>query len=189
MDVFVEKTPIRDLLVISHQLHEDNRGFFLEVFRHDLFSANHLPTDFVQLNHSRSEKGVLRGLHFQWNPPMGKLMWVTVGTAFLVAVDIRRGSPTFGRWHGVELSANDKKQDLAPAGFARGFCVLSEHAEIQYLCTGTHNSEGESGVLWNDPEIGIEWPIRDPKLSQKDQIARTLAQWVQTEESRHFTYA
>src|SRR3989304_5120984 len=129
---------------------------------------NGIPTGFVQLNPSGSAQNVLRGLHFQWDPPMGKLMRVTRGRAFLVAVDIRKGSPTLGRWFGIEASAENIILVWAPAGFARGFCVLSEFAEIQYKCSGIYNSQFESGILWNDPEIGIEWPISDPVLSGKD---------------------
>jgi dTDP-4-dehydrorhamnose 3,5-epimerase len=118
---------------------------------------------------------------------MGKLMRVTLGSAFLVAVDVRKGSPTLGRWYGAEISAGNKKQIWAPAGFARGFCVLSEFAEIQYKCTGVYNSGGESGILWNDPAIGVEWPIQDPVLSDKDRRAQTLAQWLDKPESDNFT--
>jgi dTDP-4-dehydrorhamnose 3,5-epimerase len=119
---------------------------------------------------------------------MGKLMRVPVGIAFLVAVDIRRGSPSFGRWAGVECSAENRRQVWAPAGFARGFCVLSDFAEIQYKCTGLYNHCAESGILWNDPAIGIEWPLRDPILSEKDRRAHTLADWIASAESSHFGY-
>ena len=149
-----------------------------ETYREDQFEEMGLPTKFVQDNHSRSVKGTVRGLHFQWEPPMGKLMRVTLGTAFLVAVDIRKGSPTLGKWVGVEASAENRRQVWAPAGFARGFCVLSELAEIQYKCTGLYNDKAESGILWNDPAIGIEWPVKDPILSDKDRKAQTLEQWL-----------
>ena len=119
---------------------------------------------------------------------MGKLMWVTYGTAYLAAVDIRKGSPTLGKWHGIQASAHNRVQMWAPAGFARGFCVLSEHAEIQYLCTGIYNGRFESGILWNDPQIGIEWPITDPILSDKDRDAQTLAEWLKRGESNFFNY-
>ncbi len=188
MKAFVETTPIPDLMIVRHQVFEDERGFFMEAFRRDEFTRLGLPSEFVQLNHSRSSKGVLRGLHFQWDPPMGKLMRVTFGRAFLVAVDIRKGSPTLGKWFGTEVSAQDKRQVWAPAGFARGFCVLSEFAEIQYLCTGIYNQRGESGILWTDPAIGIEWPVDEPVLSQKDQDAQTLAQWLEQEESNEFIF-
>lgn len=188
MKVNVETKEIRDLLIVTHEVFEDERGFFMEVFREDIFKKTGLPSSFVQLNHSRSAKGVLRGLHFQWDPPMGKMMRVTYGAAFLVAVDIRKGSPTLGKWLGMEVSAANKKQIWAPAGFARGFYVLSDFAEIQYLCTGTYNNENESGILWNDPEVGIDWPVDSVSLSQKDQKAQTLSQWLQTKESEQFQY-
>jgi dTDP-4-dehydrorhamnose 3,5-epimerase len=119
---------------------------------------------------------------------MGKLMRVTLGTAFLLAVDIRKGSPTLGKWCGVEVSAESKKQVWAPAGFARGFCVLSEYAEIQYKCTAIYNSKAESGIRWNDPEVGIEWPVKDPLLSEKDRNAQSLASWLASPNSDRFTY-
>ena len=145
---------------------------------------------FVQDNHSRSVKGVVRGLHFQWEPPMGKLMRVSLGSAFLVAVDVRKGSPTLGKWVGVEASAENRRQVWAPAGFARGFCVLSDVAEIQYKCTGIYNNKGESGILWNDPQIGIDWPIEieNALLSGKDKRAQTLAEWLSRPESANFAY-
>ena len=188
MKITVESRHLGDLVVLVHELYEDERGFFMEVYREDHFKAFGLPTNFVQDNHSHSIKGVVRGLHFQWEPPMGKLMRVTYGSAFLVAVDIRRGSPTLGKWFGMQVSAKDQKQVWAPAGFARGFCVLSDFAEIQYKCTGIYNNKAESGILWNDPAIGINWPITNPVISQKDADAQTLAQWLARPESDHFTY-
>jgi dTDP-4-dehydrorhamnose 3,5-epimerase len=119
---------------------------------------------------------------------MGKLMRVSLGSAFLVAVDIRKGSPTLGKWVGIEASSENRRQVWAPAGFARGFCVLSDVAEIQYKCTGIYNNKGESGIRWDDPEIGIEWPIQDVSLSDKDQKAQTLAQWLSRPESANFSY-
>lgn len=188
MKITVENTPIDDVKVLIPEVFEDERGFFMETYRRDMFADLNLPTEFLQDNHSRSVKGVVRGLHFQWEPPMGKLMRVTMGSAFLVAVDIRKGSPTVGQWFGDEFSAENKKQVWAPAGFARGFAVLSDFAEIQYKCTGTYNSGAESGILWNDPEIGIEWPVENPVLSDKDLSAQTLAQWFNQPESDNFTY-
>lgn len=177
-----------DVIVIVPECFKDSRGFFFEAFRVDQFRELGLPEEFVQDNHSGSVRGVLRGLHFQWNPPMGKLMRVTRGSAFLVAVDIRKGSPTLGKWIGIESSAENRRQVWAPAGFARGFCVLSEFAEIQYKCTGIYNSQCESGIIWNDPEIGIEWPISDPILSSKDTDAQTLLQWLDSSNSDYFKY-
>jgi len=119
---------------------------------------------------------------------MGKLMRVTRGTAFLVAVDIRKGSPTLGKWFGAEISAESRKQIWAPPGFARGFCTLSDFAEIQYKCTGIYNNKGESGIRWDDPEIGIHWPITEVQLSEKDRKAQTLKQWLASPESENFRY-
>lgn len=119
---------------------------------------------------------------------MGKLMRVSLGSAFLVAVDIRKGSPTLGKWAGVVTSDENRRQVWAPAGFARGFCVLSDVAEIQYKCTGIYNNKAESGILWNDPQIGIEWPLTDVQLSDKDRNAQTLAQWLASPESSNFSY-
>lgn len=188
MEFRIESKRLGDVVVLVPEVSQDERGFFMEVFRKDQFEKLGLPTEFVQANHSRSRKNVLRGLHFQWEPPMGKLMRVTVGTAFLVAVDIRKNSPTLGQWCGTEVSAENRRQVWAPAGFARGFCVLSEFAEVQYTCTGLYNSKGESGIRWDDPKIGIEWPIREPELSQKDRVARTLDEWLASPESDNFQY-
>ena len=188
MQLSIQKTKIDDVIVVKPEVFQDDRGFFSEVFRKDQFEAMGLPGKFVQLNHSGSVRNVTRGLHFQWDPPMGKLMRVTRGTAFLVAVDIRHGSPTLGKWVGLEISAENRLQVWAPAGFARGFCVLSDYAELQYLCTGIYNSKGESGILWNDPEIGIKWPVEEPILSDKDKTAQSLSQWLEKAESRNFDY-
>jgi dTDP-4-dehydrorhamnose 3,5-epimerase len=188
MRITIESRHLRDVVVVVPEVFKDGRGFFTEVFRADQFKELGLPTEFVQDNHSRSAKGVVRGLHFQWDPPMGKLMRVTLGSAFLVAVDIRKGSPTLGKWVGIEASDENRRQVWAPAGFARGFCVLSEVAEIQYKCTGIYNSKAESGILWNDPQIGIEWPLGDVQLSDKDRKAQTLAQWLASPQSANFSY-
>lgn len=188
MQMRVESEHLNGIKVLVPEVFEDERGFFMEVFRADQFKELGLPVDFVQDNHSRSEKGVARGLHFQWDPPMAKLMRVTIGSAFLVAVDIRKGSPTLGQWFGIEVSAQNKKQVFAPAGFARGFCVLSDVAEIQYKCTGIYSNKGESGIRWNDPDIGVKWPIPNPILSKKDETAQSLAEWLARPEADHFKY-
>lgn len=188
MEIKLESRHMRDVVVLVPEIFQDSRGFFMETYREDQFLKHGLPTHYVQDNHSRSSKGVVRGLHFQWDPPMGKLMRVSQGTAFLVAVDIRKGSPTLGKWVGVEASAENRKQVWAPAGFARGFCVLSETAEIQYKTTGIYNNKGESGIRWDDKEIGVEWPVKEPILSDKDRNAQTLAQWFERPESANFSY-
>src|SRR6266436_6104424 len=153
MQIKVESRWLGDVVVIVSEIFQDSRGFFTETFRADQFKALGLPTEFVQDNHSRSARGVVRGLHFQWDPPMGKLMRVTAGSAFLVAVDIRKGSPTLGKWVGLEVSAENMKQVWAPAGFARGFCALTERAEVQYKCTAIYSSKAGSAIRWDDPEI------------------------------------
>jgi dTDP-4-dehydrorhamnose 3,5-epimerase len=189
MDLRIESKHLGDVCVLAPQVFQDDRGFFTEVFRADLFKGLGLPTEFPQDNHSGSVRGVVRGLHFQWEPPMGKLMRVTRGTAFLVAVDIRKGSPTLGKWFGAEISTESRKQIWAPAGFARGFCVLSDYAEIQYKCTGIYSNKAESGILWDDPAIGIEWPLRDVTLSDKDRNAQTLKEWLARPDSDNFKYS
>src|ERR1700741_712725 len=188
MEIKIESRHLQDVVVLVPDIFQDSRGFFMETFREDQFKEHGLPSHYVQDNHSKSERGVVRGLHFQWDPPMGKLMRVTQGSAFLVAVDIRKGSPTLGRWVGVEASAENRRQVWAPAGFARGFCVLSDSAEIQYKCTGLYSNKAESGIRWNDPKIGIEWPLRDVVLSEKDRNAQSLDEWLFRPESAHFTY-
>lgn len=186
MNIQLIDSALNGLMVFQPEVFEDERGFFAEVYRKDQFAQFGIKKEFVQDNHSRSSKGVLRGLHFQWEPPMGKAMRVTLGEAFLVAVDIRKNSPTLGQWYGALVSAENKKMIYAPAGFARGFFVTSEIAEIQYKCTGLYNKQAESGILWNDPEIGIDWPPIDPVLSEKDMQAQTLADWLKNANSNHF---
>jgi dTDP-4-dehydrorhamnose 3,5-epimerase len=189
MKLTVESRHLSDgVVVLKPEVFEDKRGFFLEAYREDHFKQLGLPHVYVQDNHSGSVKGVLRGLHFQWEPEMGKLMRVTVGAAFLVAVDIRKGSPTLGKWIGVEASNENRLQVFAPAGFARGFCVLSDFAEVQYKCTGIYNPNGESGILYNDEQIGVEWPFDNPIVSDKDTNAQTLSQWLEKPESDNFKY-
>lgn len=177
---------LNGVVVIKAAEFEDERGSFMEMFRADHFWKLGIPDTFVQENYSFSKKGVIRGLHFQWDPPMGKLMRILSGRAFIVAADIRKGSPTFGKWYGLETSSRDRIQMWAPAGFARGFCALSETVEIQYLCTGTYNPACESGIRWNDPTLGIEWPVKEPLLSPKDREARDLNDWIRDPASEQF---
>jgi len=186
MKFIVEETFIPDVKVILPQLFEDDRGFFMEVFNKTDFNLLGIPSHFVQMNHSRSEKNVIRGLHFQWSPPMGKLMRVTRGEAYLVAVDIRKNSPTLGKWYGDYFSEKNKKQLWAPAGCARGICTLSTITEVQYLITGEYKPKNESEILWNDSDIGINWPIDFPILSDKDKNAQTFKEWLITPESNYF---
>ena len=185
MQVRKESTHLGEIVIVAPEVFEDERGFFMETYREDQFKALGLPTSFVQDNHSRSKHGVLRGLHFQYDPPMGKLMRVTIGRAFLVAVDIRKGSPTLGKWWGTELSAENKQWMWAPASFARGFCVLSDWAEIQYKTTGLYNAASDIAIRFDDPDIGIKWPIADPQISERDRRAIRLAQWLKSTANRH----
>jgi dTDP-4-dehydrorhamnose 3,5-epimerase len=189
MPLKIESRHLGEIVVLAPQVFEDERGYFMESFRADTFKDLGLPQSFVQENHSCSRKGVLRGLHFQWDPPMGKLMRVTRGVAFLVAVDVRRGSPTAGKWFGIESSAENRKLVWAPASFARGFCALTDQVEVQYLCTGVYNSKAESAIRWDDPEIGIAWPLQPQTISEKDRKAQTLAEWLASADARHFEYA
>lgn len=189
MPMKIESRHLNDIVVLVPEVRGDSRGFFMETFRADQFRDMGLPTEFVQDNHSRSRKGVLRGLHFQWDPPMGKLVRVTRGTAFLVAVDIRKGSPTLGQWFGLEVSEENKKQVWAPYGFARAFCSLTDDCEVQYKCTGIYNAQGESAIFFADPQIGIRWPIdaATAVVSDRDRKAQTLAQWLNLELSDSIT--
>lgn len=188
MGFMVESRHLEDIVVIVPKAHRDDRGFFMEVYRADQFRDLGLPSEFVQDNHSFSRKGVVRGLHFQWEPLMGKLMRVSRGTAFLVAVDIRKGSPTLGQWFGLEASAENMKQVWAPAGFARGFCALTDEVEVQYKCTGIYNDRAESAIRWDDPDVGVEWPLKEVRLSDKDRNAHSLRVWLTSPDAEHIAY-
>jgi dTDP-4-dehydrorhamnose 3,5-epimerase len=188
MQVRVDSVHLNEVIVLRPEVFEDGRGFFMETFRADQYEALGLPATFVQDNHSRSVRGVVRGLHLQYDPPMGKLMRVTLGTAFLVAVDVRRGSPTLGRWVGLEVSAENRLQVWAPAWFARGMCPLSDVVEVQYKCTGVYSAHGEISIRWDDPAIGIAWPVEDPIVSARDRAAVSLSGWLDRPEARLFDY-
>jgi dTDP-4-dehydrorhamnose 3,5-epimerase len=188
MKVTVERTPIPGVLVVTPEAFNDERGFFAEVFRADTHRAAGLPDAFVQLNLSRSRRGTVRGLHFQFDPPMGKLMRVARGAAYLVAVDLRKSSPTLGKYFATTLDDSVPRMVWAPASFARGFCVLSDVADIEYFTTGIYNAPADTGIHWNDPAIGIEWPVEDPILSDKDRSAQTLAEWLARPESDRFRF-
>lgn len=168
-------TALPEVIVVEPDVFKDERGFFLETWHQERYREGGLPETFVQDNHSFSVRNVLRGLHAQLRHPQGKLVGVVVGEIFDVAVDIRPGSPTFGKWVGEILSGENFRQLWIPPGFAHGFCVLSETAHVLYKCTELYRREDEVGVLWSDPDIGIEWPVREPLLSEKDRIASTLA--------------
>jgi len=167
---------IPDVLVIEPDLFGDERGFFKETWHAEKYQARGINLPFVQDNHSRSSRGVLRGLHYQLKQPQGKLVRVTSGAVFDVAVDIRLGSPTFGQWTGVELTGKNHWQLYIPPGFAHGFCVLGESADFLYKCTEFYQPEDEYGILWNDQDIGIEWPEMEFVVSEKDSMNKSLTE-------------
>ncbi|ABM05145.1 dTDP-4-dehydrorhamnose 3,5-epimerase [Psychromonas ingrahamii 37] len=172
------ETKIPDVKIIEPAVFGDERGFFMETWNQKLFEkeVTGKPTLFVQDNHSKSKKGILRGLHYQTENTQGKLVRVISGEVFDVAVDIRKSSATFGQWVGVTLSEENKRQLWVPEGFAHGFLVTSDEAEFVYKCTDYYNPTSEVSILWNDPDIGIEWPIKEevPLLSEKDKNAKLL---------------
>jgi len=181
-------TPIPDLVLVDIDYCRDQRGFFIESWSKRDFAAVGIAVEFVQENHSRSKRGVLRGLHYQdMTAPLIKLVRCTMGAVYDVAVDLRVGSPAFGRWFGVELSAENKRQIYVPVGFAHGFAVLSEAAEIQYRQTDYYSPQSEVTVAWNDPQIGIQWPIPDPVLSKRDTQGISLHQYLQSPAFRYAT--
>ena len=165
----VSKTPIDGLLIIEPKVFADPRGMFYEVYSESRYNEHGIPC-FVQDNHSVSKKGVLRGLHYQVNSGQDKLVRVTQGEIFDVAVDIRKQSPAYGKWWGLSLSETNNLQLYIPVGFAHGFCVLSESAEVLYKCSDYYSPEDERGILWNDPDLAIDWPVKDPILSEKDAV-------------------
>lgn len=167
-------TTLPGVIVIEPKVFGDTRGFFLETFHVERYAQAGIPGPFVQDNHSHSAQGVLRGLHFQKQYPQGKLVYVTSGAVFDVAVDIRPTSPTLGKWVGITLTAEQHQQFYIPPGFAHGFCVLSEQADFHYKCTDYYHPEDEGCIRWNDPEINIQWPINNPVLSAKDANAQCL---------------
>jgi dTDP-4-dehydrorhamnose 3,5-epimerase len=171
---FIE-TSLPGATVIEPQVFGDARGFFYESYNEASYRDAGIDRRFVQSNVSRSARGVLRGLHYQWPNPQGKLVSVLEGEVFDVAVDIRHGSPTFGKWAGVVLTAENHRHFWIPEGFAHGFCVLSEHATFAYQCTALYDRQADAGVRWNDPSLTIDWPVSSPSLSEKDSIAPLLA--------------
>ena len=174
----IVKTSLPGLVIVEPKVFGDQRGFFLETWSRKQYRDVGIDEDFVQDNLSLSRAGVLRGLHYQYPDTQGKLVYVLQGEVFDVAVDIRTDSPTFGKWEGVVLSGDNKRQVYVPRGFAHGFCVLSETALFAYKCTAFYNPAAEAGILWNDPEIGIDWPVSAPVLSEKDTKHPTLRERV-----------
>ena len=176
MAIQVLPTEIADVVILEPQVFGDDRGFFMETYHREKFTDLGLDFTFVQDNLSRSKKNVLRGLHYQLMTPQGKFVTAVRGKIFDVAVDVRRGSPTFGKWFGAVLSEENKRQMMIPEGFAHGFCVLSDEADVLYKCTGYYDPADDRGILWSDPDLAIEWPVGDPLLSEKDLRLPTLRQ-------------
>ena len=174
--MIVTPTPLPGVLVVEPRVHRDSRGFFLETFSARRYEESGIPGPFVQDNHSRSLKGTVRGLHLQVKRPQGKLMRAVSGSMLDVAVDVRVGSPTFGRWTSALLSGENFRQLYVPPGFAHGFAVLSDVVDVEYKCTDTYDPSDEITVRWDDPAIGIEWPQGEPILSPRDAAARPLSE-------------
>ncbi len=170
---FIETT-LRGIVLIEPDVFNDPRGYFLETYHAEKYADAGIVGPFVQDNFSHSVRGTLRGLHYQFRRAQGKLVMALDGLVFDVAVDIRRGSPTFGQWVGVELSGENKRQLYIPPGFAHGFCVLSDTADVLYKCTDVYSPANERGIIWNDPTLAIAWPITEPLVSQKDRGYPTL---------------
>ncbi|MBU6500569.1 MAG: dTDP-4-dehydrorhamnose 3,5-epimerase [Patescibacteria group bacterium] len=184
----IKETDFKGLYLIEAEPIEDNRGFFMELFRKNVFAEAGISTDFLQVNQSFSKSNVLRAFHFQYDPPLGKMMRVVGGQAFLVAVDIRKKSPTFGKWFGEEFSdSGAKKAIYASPGFAMGFCVTGEFAKMEYHFNAYYNKNGESAFKWNDPRIGVKWPIKgEPIVSERDDSAQSFDEWLKRPESDLF---
>jgi dTDP-4-dehydrorhamnose 3,5-epimerase len=170
----IRETTLPGVFIIEPKVHGDDRGFFMETYRLDAFRDAGIDAVFVQDNHSRSARGVLRGLHYQEPNAQGKLVRCTRGALYDVAVDIRRGSPSFGRWFGTDLTESNKRMLWVPPGFAHGFCALEDGSDLVYKCTTLYDPAADRAILWNDPDIGIEWPIASPLLSAKDEKAPRL---------------
>lgn len=171
----VRQTSLPGVLLLEPKIFRDERGFFTETFNTRSLAGSGVPSEFVQDNHSRSARGVVRGLHYQLRSPQGKLVHVARGRIFDVAVDIRLGSPHFGAWFGTELDDENLASLWIPPGFAHGFCVLSDVADVIYKCTTLYDPADDRGILWNDPAVGIEWPVESPVVSLKDSRLRKLS--------------
>ena len=170
------ETEIEDLVLLEPEVHGDERGFLVETFRADAWRGLGVETEFVQENQSRSTRGILRGLHFQTSPGQAKLVRCLRGRIWDVAVDLRRDSPTFGSWEGHELDDEHQRQLFVPIGFAHGFCVLSDVADVAYKLSSYYDPQAEAAIAWDDPDVAVEWPISDPRLSERDRTAPRLAE-------------
>lgn len=177
---------LNGLLLFEPSVFSDKRGFFMETFRTDELAQYGITENFVQDNHSGSIKNTLRGMHFQWDKPQGKLIRVTRGEALVVEIDIRKKSGTLGKFQKIILSEDNKRILWVPSGFANGFLTLSDWCEMQYKCTAVYNPDGEAGILWNNEQVGIDWECENPVVSEKDRNALTLEQWLSKKESDNF---
>ena len=174
----VLETALPGVLIVEPDVHGDARGYFLETFHRERYAAHGIPGEgqsFAQDNHSRSRKGVLRGLHFQLGRPQGKLVWASAGAVFDVAADVNPDSPTFGQWVGVELGEANHRQIWIPPGYAHGFCALTDVADVHYKCTAPYDPAADAGVAWDDPLLAIDWPVASPLLSDKDRALPCIA--------------
>jgi len=176
----VERTPIDGLLIVTPTIHEDRRGFFYESYNEVRFREIGIDLVWLQDNHVKSAKNTVRGLHFQRGKGQAKIIRCTRGRVWDVAVDIRPDSPTLGQWHAVELSGDNKKMFFIPVGFAHGYAVLSDEAETLYKCSNVYDPKLEDGILWNDPDVAVDWPVASPILSDRDQNAQTLKQYLES---------
>ncbi len=191
MGLKIIKEELNGLVLFETAVFGDSRGFFMESYRADEFEKYGLPTNFIQDNHSKSAKGVLRGMHFQWDKPMGKLIRVTRGEALVCEVDIRHNSPTLGQYRKYLISEENKQVLWVPPGFANGFLARVDGTEVQYKCTAVWNPACERNITWADTKVGIDWQfeevgIAEPEISEKDKTAQTLDQWLETKESKYF---
>jgi dTDP-4-dehydrorhamnose 3,5-epimerase len=178
MKIHITRTPLADLLLVNVDFFKDERGFFMESWNKKEFAEAGLVPEFVQDSHSASTRGVLRGMHYQdQKAPMAKLIRCTVGRILDVAIDLRMSSATFGKWYGIELSSEEKTQVFVPEGFAHGFLTLSDYCEVQYKQTALYHPEAERGIAWDDPSVGVSWPIASPLLSKKDQRQESLSDY------------
>jgi dTDP-4-dehydrorhamnose 3,5-epimerase len=174
------ETKLEGVVLLEPEVHGDERGFMVETFRSDTWAELGVEAEFVQHNHSRSAKDTLRGLHFQTEPGQAKLVRCPRGAIFDVAVDLRRGSPTYGQWEGQVLDDEKHRQLFVPTGFGHGFAVLSDVADVAYLLSSAYDPATESGIAWDDPDVGVEWPVTDPLLSERDKNAPSLAEVADT---------
>lgn len=179
MGITVTPTRLSGVVIVDTDYFRDERGFFIESWHRSRFEEHGIAAEFVQDNHSQSARGVLRGIHWQdMTAPMGKLVRCSLGSVFDVAVDLRAGSPTFGRWEGFELSADNMRQLWIPPGFGHAFLTLSERADVQYKCSGYYTPEAEGALRWDDPDVGVDWPVRDVQVSARDRAAGTLQDYL-----------